>query len=124
MDKIDIDNQSYILMLGIHQVKYWLHLLPCWERINYIHKPYSFFFIGNQKTIINEKKGKVQVVHDDEQQEKKNKQHSKTRSQETKLREDINSEREEQSVKPQQRDHSKRLRWHKTFNSSNVFSLF
>ena len=54
---------------------------------------------------------------------KKNKQHSKTRTQETKLREDKNSEREEQSVKPQQWDHSKRLRWHKTFNSSNVFSL-
>ena len=52
---------------------------------------------------------------------KKNKQHS--RNQETKLRENINSEGEEQSVKPQQRDHSKRLRWHKTFNSSNVFSL-
>ena len=31
---------------------------------------------------------------------KKNKQHSKTRNQETKLREDINSEREEQLVKP------------------------
>ena len=44
-------------------------------------------------------------------------------SQETKLREDKNSEREEQSVKPQQRDHSKKLRWHKTFNSSNVFCL-
>ena len=28
-----------------------------------------FLYIGNQKTIINEKKGKVQVVHDDEQQE-------------------------------------------------------
>ena len=62
-----------------------------------------FFLIGNQKFIINEKeKKKVQVVHDDEQQEKKNKQHSKTRTQETKLREDKNSEREEQSVKPQQ----------------------
>ena len=33
---------------------------------------------------------------------KKNKQHSKTRNQETKLRENINSEGEEQSVKPQQ----------------------
>ena len=72
------------------------------------------------------KLGEVQVVHDDEQQKKKkkkNKQHSKTSNQETKLREYINSEREEQSVKPQQRDHSKRLRWHKTINSSNVFSL-
>ena len=68
-------------------------------------------------------KKKVQVVHDDEQQEKKNKQHSKTRNQETKLRKDINSEREEQSVKPQQRDHSQRLCWHKTFNSSKVFSI-
>ena len=45
------------------------------------------------------------------------------RSQETKLREGINSEREEHLVKPQQRDHSIRLRWHKIFNSSNVFSL-
>ena len=44
-------------------------------------------------------------------------------SQETKLRKGINSEREEHSVKPQQRDHSNRLRWHKIFNSSNVFSL-
>ena len=81
--------------------------------------------IGNQKCIKNEKKRriKVQVVHDDEQQEKMNKQHSKTRNQETKLREDINLEREEKSVKPQQRDHSKRLHWHNTFNLSNVFSL-
>ena len=54
---------------------------------------------------------------------RKNKQHSKARNQETKLREDINSKREEQSVKPQQQDHSQRLRWHKTFNSSKVFSL-
>ena len=44
-------------------------------------------------------------------------------NQETKLREDKNLERDEQSVKPQQRDRSKRLRWHKSFNSSNVFSL-
>ena len=33
---------------------------------------------------------------------KKNKQHNKTSNQETKLREYINSKREEQSVKPQQ----------------------
>ena len=45
------------------------------------------------------------------------------RSQETKLREGINLEREEHSIKPQQRDHSIRLCWHKIFNSSNVFSL-
>ena len=53
------------------------------------------------------KLGEVQVVHDDEQQKekkkkKKNKQHSKTSNQETKLREYINSEREEQSLKSQQ----------------------
>ena len=42
---------------------------------------------------------------------------------ETKLREGINSEREEHSVKPQQWDHSIGLRWHKIFNSPNVFSL-
>ena len=41
-----------------------------------------------------------------------------------KLRENINSGREEKSVKPQQRAHSNRLRWHKIFNSSNVFSMF
>ena len=49
------------------------------------------------------KYGKVQVVHDDEQKEKKeNKQHNKKRNQESKLRDSMNSEREEQSVKPQQ----------------------
>ena len=45
-------------------------------------------------------------------------------NQEVNLRENINSERDEESVIPQQRDHSKRLCWHKTFNSSNVFSMF
>ena len=89
--------------------------------INYAY--FQFIINEKKKRKKKEKKRKVQVVHDDEQQEKKNKQHSKTRSQETKLKEDINSEREEQSVKPQQQDHSKRLRWHKTFNSSNDFSL-
>ena len=64
--------------------------------------------IGKQKTIIKEKLDRVQVVHDDEQLGKKNKKHNKRSNQETKLREDINSEREEQSVKFQQRDHSKR----------------
>ena len=53
---------------------------------------------------------------------RENKQHNKKRNQETKVRDSMNSERE-QSVKPQQRDQSKRLRWHKTFNSSNIFSL-
>ena len=50
-----------------------------------------------------------------------NKQQNK---QKVNLRENINSERDEESVKPQQRDHSKRLRWHITFNSSNIFSMF
>ena len=69
-------------------------------------------------------KRKIQV-YDDEQQEIEETNITTNRgSQETKLREDKNSEREEQSVKPQQQDHSKRLRWHKTFSSSNVFSLF
>ena len=31
-------------------------------------KLFFFFLIGNQRTVINEKKWKVQVVHDDEQQ--------------------------------------------------------
>ena len=49
------------------------------------------------------KYGKVHDVHDDEQiRKKKNKQHNKKRNQETKLRESMNSEREEQLVKPQQ----------------------
>ena len=87
-------------------------------------KPSNFFLIGNQKTIINEKKGKVQDVHDDEHQEKIEQTAQQQKSnQEIKLRESINSVIEEQSVKPQQRDHSKRLRWHKSFNSPNVFSM-
>ena len=66
-------------------------------------------------------KWKIQEVHDDEQQEKKKQTTQQTEgSQETKLRVDKNSKREEQLVKPQQRDHSKRLQWHKSFNSSNV----
>ena len=55
-----------------------------------------FFLIGKQKTIIKEKLERVQVVHDDEQLGKKNKKHNKRSNQETKLREDINSEKEEQ----------------------------
>ena len=71
------------------------------------------------------KYGKAHVVQDDEQKEKKeNEQHNKKRNQETKVRDSMNSEREEQSIKPQERDQLKRLRWHKTFNLSNVFSLF
>ena len=69
------------------------------------------------------KKGRVQVVNDEEQQEKIKQTAKKEGNQETNLRENISSEREEKSIKPQQEDHSKRLCWHKTFNSSNVFSL-
>ena len=51
-----------------------------------------------------EKRG-IQEVHDDELEKKKRKKEQTTQqtegSQETKLREDKNSEREEQSVKPQ-----------------------
>ena len=50
--------------------------------------------IGNQRTIINEKI-RVQVVHDDEQQEKDKTNSKKEGNQETNLRENINSEREE-----------------------------
>ena len=57
--------------------------------------------------------------------QKKNKQqNNREGDQKDNLRENINSERDEESVKPQQQDHSIRLRWYKTFNSSNVFSLF
>ena len=38
--------------------------------------------IGNQRTVINEKKWKVQVVHDDEQQETEE-TNSKTKNKET-----------------------------------------
>ena len=56
---------------------------------------------------------------------RKTKQQNKRKgTQKDKLRENINSERDEKSVKPQQRAHSNRLRWHKIFNSSNVFSMF
>ena len=55
-------------------------------------------------------KRKIQV-YDDEQQEIEETNITTNRgSQETKLREDKNSEREHQLVKPQQRDHSKRLK--------------
>ena len=54
-----------------------------------------------------------------------NKQQNKGEgNQKDNLRENINSERDEQLVKPQQQDYSKRLCWYKTFNSSNVFSMF
>ena len=57
--------------------------------------------------------------------QKKNKQqNNREGDQKDNLRENINSERDEESVKPQQQDHSIRLRWYKTFNSTNVFSLF
>ena len=48
------------------------------------------------------KYGKVHVVHDEQIRKKDNKQHNKKRNQETKLRDSMNSERKEQSVKPQQ----------------------
>ena len=54
-----------------------------------------------------------------------NKQQNKGEgNQKDNLMENINSERDRESVKPLQWDHSKRLHWHKTFNSSNVFSMF
>ena len=54
---------------------------------------------------------------------RKNQTTKKEGNQEANLRENINSKREDQSVKPQQQDQSKRLRLHRTFNSSNVFSI-
>ena len=72
----------------------------------------NFYLIGNQRTIINEKKRKVQVVHDDEQQgiENTNIKTKERENQKDNLRENINSGRDEKSEKPQQQDHSKRLR--------------
>ena len=78
--------------------------------------------IGNQKTYIkqgkkNENYKMFMTMNNNTTQQQHNSntaQHNTTqqqeRSQETKLREGINSEREEHSVKPQQRDHSIRLR--------------
>ena len=53
----------------------------------------------------------------------KNQTTKKEGNQEANLRENINSRRKDQLVKSQQRDQSKRLRLHRTFNSSNVFSV-
>ena len=53
----------------------------------------------------------------------KQKQKAKRRNQEAILWEKINSIKEEQSVKPQHHDQSKRLWWPKSFNSTNVFSV-
>ena len=54
---------------------------------------------------------------------RKNQTTKKEGNQEANLRENINSKRKDQLVKSQQRDQSKRLRLHRTFNSSNVFSV-
>ena len=53
----------------------------------------------------------------------KNQTTKKEGNQEANLRENINTKRKDQLVKSQQRDQSKRLRLHRTFNSSNVFSV-
>ena len=53
----------------------------------------------------------------------KNQTTKKEGNQKANLRENINSKRKDQLVKSQQRDQSKRLRLHRTFNSSNVFSV-
>ena len=73
---------------------------------------FFFFLIGNQRTVINEKKRKVQVVHDDEQQgiENTNIKTKERENQKDNLRENINSGRDKKSEKPQPQDHSKRLR--------------
>ena len=88
---------------------------------------FSFFLIGKQRTIINEKKKERSTSCSRwwTTRNRWNKQQNKGEgNQKDNLMENINSERDEESVKPQQRNHSKRLRWHKTFNSSNVFSMF
>ena len=83
-----------------------------------------FFWIDNQRNIINENSKEKYKLFMMMNNRKRIKQTTKKEgNQETNLRENINSKREEQSVKPQHRDHSNRLRWHKTFNSSKVFSV-
>ena len=68
------------------------------------------------------KERKIHGVNDDEHRKAKIESKEK-RNQEAILWEKINSIREEQSVKPQHHDWSKRLWWHKSFNSTNVFSV-
>ena len=80
--------------------------LPHWcINCSHLHmtfcNPFIFFFflIGKQKTIIKEIRKSTSCSWW-WTTGKKNKKHNKISNQETKLREDINSEREEQSVKP------------------------
>ena len=83
---------------------------------------FFFFLIGNKRTIINKKKKKNTscswwwTIRN-----RRNKQTNEGKgNQIDNLRENKNSRRDGDSVKPQQQDHSKRLRWLKTFNSSKV----
>ena len=101
--------------------------LKCVKRQRIVSIIQNFFFwIGNQKYIIKENSKEKYKLFMMMNNKKRIKQITKIKKKregnlETNLRENINSEREEQLVKLQQRDHSKGLRWYKTFNSSNVF---
>ena len=80
---MELEVKSYVYLICYLQmilfffcctsVEHILHirmLLTCFTAVTGLRiNVFFFFLIGNQKTIIKEKKGKVQVVHDDEQEE-------------------------------------------------------
>ena len=99
-----------------------ISLDPLNKEIRYLFFFFFFFFlIGNIRTIINEIRKKHTGCSLWWTQKSINSR-QKQRNQEPSLIEEKNSRREEQSVKPQYRDQSNSLRWHKSFNSTNVFS--
>ena len=84
----------------------------------------NFFLIGNMSTIIDEiiKKKHTMCSWGWTTTAKHKTENKKKNNQETKLREEKNCKREEQSVNSQNWDQSKRLCWHKPFNSTKDFS--
>ena len=75
-------SHGYIYHCGDSQERIndaYLHILSFYSSSNYIFKLSNIFFflIGKQKTIIKEKLERVQVVHDDEQLEKRTKSTTK-----------------------------------------------
>ena len=75
-------SHGYIYLCGDSQERIndaYLHILSFYSSSKYIFKLSNIFFflIGKQKTIIKEKLERVQVVHDDEQLEKRTKNTTK-----------------------------------------------
>lgn len=82
----------------------------------------SFFWIDNKSNIIKKKK-KEEYRCSQWWTMKRQQKAKKQKNQETILREEMNSIIEEQSKMPQHRDQSKRIRWHKSCNWPNNFSI-